>query len=327
MIRSLFKSLTLSAAAFTTLASFAFAAEPVKTITLDYAYYNPVSLILKQKGLLEEEFKKDGIEIKWVHSAGSNKALEFLRGNALDFGSSAGSAALVAKANGAPIKSIYIYSKPEWTALVTRPDTGIKTVADLKGKNIAVTKGTDPHIFLLRALAEAKLTDKDVNLVLLQHADGERALATKQVDAWAGLDPFMAKAEVESGAVLFHRKPDYNTYGVLNVREEFLKDNPALVERVLSVYEKGRAEALKDKKILVAALVAEAKLAEPVAQKQINERTDITNPQVGDNVVGTLEAAGAALKDIGILKPETDVKALVASLLDASITKKVTGVK
>lgn len=327
----MFRSITkIAAAAALTLGVFTSAVHaqtPAKTITLDYAYYNPVSLILKQKGLLEQEFKKDGIEVKWVLSAGSNKALEYLRGNAVDFGSTAGSAALVAKANGAEIKSIYIYSKPEWTALVTRPDTNIKKVADLKGKSIAVTKGTDPHIFLLRALSEAKLTDKDVNLVLLQHADGERALGTKQVDAWAGLDPFMAKAEVESGALLFHRKPDYNTYGVLNVREAFLKENPALVERVLKVYEAARKEALADKKILVAALVQEAKLAEPVAQKQINERTDITNPQVSDKVTGTLEAAGAALKDIGILKPETDVKALVASLLDPSITKKVTGGK
>ena len=46
------------------------------------------------------------------------------------------------------------------------------TVADLKGKSIAVTRGTDPHIFLERALAERKLTEKDVALVLLQHADG-----------------------------------------------------------------------------------------------------------------------------------------------------------
>ena len=66
------------------------------------------------------------------------------------------SAALVAKINGNPIKSIYVYSRPEWTALVTRKDTGIAKVADLKGKRVAVTRGTDPHIFLVRALAEAR---------------------------------------------------------------------------------------------------------------------------------------------------------------------------
>src|SRR4051812_29476059 len=90
----------------------AFAADPLKEIHIDWATYNPVSMVLKQKGLLEKEFAKDGISIVWVQSAGSNKALEFLNAGSIDFGSTAGSAALVAKINGNPIKSIYVYSRP-----------------------------------------------------------------------------------------------------------------------------------------------------------------------------------------------------------------------
>ena len=97
----------------------AFAADVPKEIRIDWATYNPVSMILKQKGLLEKEFAKDGISVVWVQSAGSNKALEFLNAGSIDFGSTAGSAALVARINGNPIKSIYVYSRPEWTALVT----------------------------------------------------------------------------------------------------------------------------------------------------------------------------------------------------------------
>ncbi len=209
-------------------------AEAPKEIRIDWATYNPVSLVLKDQKLLEQEFAKDGITIRWVQSAGSNKALEFLNAGSLDFGSTAGAAALIGKINGNPIKSVYVYSRPEWTALVTRPDTGIKTVADLKGKTVAVTRGTDPHIFLVRALAANGLTEKDVKLVLLQHADGRLALQRKDVDAWAGLDPIMASAEVEDGAVLFFRKPEDNTWGVLNVREDFAKANPDIVKRVLA---------------------------------------------------------------------------------------------
>ena len=91
---------------------------------MDWATYNPVSLILKQKGMLEKEFAKDGIRIVWVQSAGSNKALEYLNAGSIDFGSTAGSAALVARINGNPIKSIYVYSRPEWTALVTTKTPG-----------------------------------------------------------------------------------------------------------------------------------------------------------------------------------------------------------
>ena len=138
------------------------------------------------------------------------------------------------KINGNPIKSIYVYSRPEWTALVTRKDSAIAKIEDLKGKRVAVTRGTDPHIFLVRALLKAGLSEKDITPVLLQHPDGKTALIRGDVDAWAGLDPMMAQAEVEDGARLFYRNKDANTWGILNVREEFLKDHPDLVKRVLA---------------------------------------------------------------------------------------------
>src|SRR5947209_8157106 len=139
-------------------------------------------MVLKQKGLLEKEFAKDGIGIVWVQSAGSNKALEFLNAGSIDFGSTAGSAALVARINGNPIKSIYVYSRPEWTALVTTKDSKIAKVPDLKGKRVAVTRGTDPHIFLVRALLDAGMSEKDITPVLLQHPDGKTALIRGDVD-------------------------------------------------------------------------------------------------------------------------------------------------
>src|SRR5437764_12190208 len=184
------------------------AADNPKEIRIDWATYNPVSMVLKDKGLLEKEFARDGISIRWVQTLGSNKALEFLNASSIDFGSTAGAAALVAKINGNPIKSIYVYSRPEWTALVTRKDTPIAKIADLKGKRVAVTRGTDPHIFLVRALQTMGLGEKDITAVLLQHPDGKTALIRGDVDAWAGLDPMMAQAEIEDSARLFYRNKD-----------------------------------------------------------------------------------------------------------------------
>jgi len=194
------------------------AADNPKEIRIDWATYNPVSMVLKEKQLLEKDFSKDGISIVWVQTLGSNKALEFLNAGSIDLGSTAGAAALVGKINGNPIKSIYVYSRPEWTALVTRKDTPIAKIADLKGKRVAVTRGTDPHIFLVRALQSVGLTEKDIAPVLLQHPDGKTALIRGDVDAWAGLDPMMAQAEVEDGARLFYRNKDANTWGILNAR-------------------------------------------------------------------------------------------------------------
>src|SRR5437868_10574953 len=234
------RAIAALAAVSTLLPGAALAADALKEIRIDWATYNPVSMILKQKGLLEKEFAKDGVSVVWVQSAGSNKALEFLNAGSIDFGSTAGSAALVARINGNPIKSIYVYSRPEWTALVTGKDSRIATVADRKGKRVAVTRGTDPHIFLVRALLGAGMSEKDITPVLLQHADGKTALIRGDVDAWAGLDPMMAQAEIEEGAKLVYRKPGANTWGILYVRQQLLEDYPDIVRRVLATYEDAR---------------------------------------------------------------------------------------
>jgi sulfonate transport system substrate-binding protein len=294
-------------------------AQGVKEIRLDWATYNPVSIVLKERGILEKALEADGVKVRWVQSLGSNKALEFLNAGSIDFGSTAGSAALVARINGNPIKSVYVYSRPEWTALVTTDKAGVKSVADLKGKRVAVTRGTDPHIFLVRALAEAKLTDKDVKFVLLQHGDGRLALERGDVDAWAGLDPIMAAAELESGAKLFYRKPEANTWGILNVREAFAAANPELVRKVLGAYEEARKWSLANPNELKTLLAAAAKLPENVVERQLT-RTELTHSSIGLAQYESIRAAGQALVEAGVLPPNTDVKAALDALLDRRFT-------
>lgn len=291
-------------------------AEDPKEVRLDWATYNPVGLLLKEKGFLEEALAPRGIKVRWVQSLGSNKALEFLNAGAIDFGSAAGAAALVARINGNPIKAIYAYSRPEWTALVTRKDSGIAKPADLKGKRVAVTRGTDPHIFLIRALQSAGLTERDAKLVLLQHPDGRTALDRGDVDAWAGLDPMMAAAEIENGDVLFYRDAAANTWGLLDVREEFATAHPDLVRTVIAAYERARAYALANPQALAASLVAATKLPEPVIARQL-ERTDLSQPAIGAAQAQSIKAAGTALQQAGVIPAGTDVAAAVDGLLDA----------
>jgi len=280
---------------FLAVAKKARAAGKPSAINIDWTTYNPVSMVLKEKGLLEKEFAKDGIGIRWVQTLGSNKALEFLNAGSIDFGSTAGSAALLGRINGNPIKSIYVYSKPEWTALVTRKDTPIQHITDLKGKRVAVTRGTDPHIFLVRALLSAGLTEKDISEVLLQHPDGKTALIRGDVDAWAGLDPMMAQAEIEDGAKLFFRKPEANTWGILNVREQFLTDHPDIVRRVLATYEAARKYSLANYDELKKTFVAVTKLPDTVVDKQLKERTELTHNRIGAPQRDSILAAGLAL--------------------------------
>jgi sulfonate transport system substrate-binding protein len=310
------RHLVLSAVAATIAPRGALAADKPSEIRIDWATYNPVSLMLKSKGLLEKEFAKDGIGVRWVQTLGSNKALEFLNAGSIDFGSSAGAAALIARINGNPIKSIYVFSRPEWTALVTRKDTAIQTVADLKGRRVAVTRGTDPHIFLVRALQSAGLSERDVVPVLLQHPDGKTALIRGDVDAWAGLDPMMAQAEVEDGARLFYRNKDANTWGILNVREEFAAQHPDLVRRVLMVYEEARQYTLahtdEEKRIFIGA----TKLSDAVVDKQLKERTDLTFSRIGALQRDTIFKAGLALQQAGVIGANADIKKSLDDLID-----------
>ncbi len=301
-------------------ASGALAADKPKEIRIDWATYNPVSMVLKDKGWLEKEFAKDNISIRWVQTLGSNKALEFLNAGSIDFGSTAGSAALVAKINGNPIKSIYVYSRPEWTALVVRRDSPIAKVADLKGKRVAVTRGTDPHIFLVRALLDAGLSEKDISPVLLQHPDGKTALIRGDVDAWAGLDPMMAQAEIEDGARLFFRRPEANTWGILNVREDFLKDHPDLVRRVLAVYEDARRYSLANYGELKKTVIAATKLPDAVIDKQLKERTELIHNRIGPAQRESIVAAGVALQQAGVIPAGVNVNATADALLDESFT-------
>jgi len=316
MIASRRHLLQLAAATAGTLAAPALVrAQGVKELRVDWATYNPLSLLIRDNRWLEQEFAADGISIRWVQSLGSNKALEFLNAGSIEFGSTAGAASLLGRIGGNPVKAIGVYSRPEWTALVAGKDSKIATVADLKGRSVAVTRGTDPHIFLIRALAGAGLTEKDLRIVPLQHPDGKTALIRGDVDAWAGLDPMMAAAEVEAGARLFFRNAAFNTWGVLNTPEAFAAKEPAIVRRVLAVYERARRAALADAAPVKAALVAATKLPEPVIALQLT-RNDFSHATIGAEQVETIEAAGIALQQAGVIKPDVNVKAVTAALVD-----------
>jgi sulfonate transport system substrate-binding protein len=246
---------------------------PPAELRLDYATYNISSVVLKRNGWLEQELGRDGIRVRWVQSQGSNKANELLASGSVDLASTAGAAALLARSNGVPLKVVYVYAKPAWAGVVVRANSPITSVVELRGKKIAATRGTDPFFFLLRSLHEAGLGQSDVELVHLQHADGRIALQRGDVDAWAGLDPFMADAELREKARVIYHNADLNTFGTLNAREEFLAKQPRLVERVIAQYERARAWTLDHPRDAARLLSDESKLELDVAQRQLGERT------------------------------------------------------
>ncbi|MCA9876603.1 MAG: aliphatic sulfonate ABC transporter substrate-binding protein [Thermomicrobiales bacterium] len=300
------------------------AQENPAAVRLDYAYYSPSSLVLKTFGWLEEALQEQGIGVEWVLSAGSNKANEYLRSEAIDFGSTAGSAALLARANGSPIRTVYLYSKPEWSAMVVGKDSPLTEVSELKGKKVAATKGTDPYFFLLRSLDAAGLTGTDVEVVNLQHADGRVALERGDVDAWSGLDPHMAASELEAGSKLIYRNIDFNTYGFLNAREDFITRYPELAATVIEQYERARQWILENPDEAAQILADESKMTLEVARKVLTERTVLDlDPVPGQTQIDVLTAVIPIMVNENQVKPGTDLPAVLAELLAPEIAASV----
>lgn len=297
------------------------AADPAE-VHLDYAYYSPTSLVLKHFGWLEQALPQT--KVSWVLSQGSNRSLEYLNSSSIDFASTAGLAAVLSRANGSPIKTVYIASRPEWTALAVAKDSPIKTVADLKGKKIAATKGTDPYLFTLRALQQAGLTKDDVELVHLQHPDGRVALEKGDVDAWAGLDPHLAASQVQAGSRLLYRNVDFNSYGVLSVTEAYAKAQPHTIETVLKAYEKAREWARQNPDELAKLLATESGLPLEVAKLQLS-RTDFSNAQPGAEHIAALKAAAPILVSEGLVRKGVDVNQVVDQLIDPQFSAAVIG--
>ncbi|NWC24574.1 aliphatic sulfonate ABC transporter substrate-binding protein [Pseudomonas tolaasii] len=294
--------------------AFAAEADPAE-VNLDYAYYSPVSLVLKHFGWLEQALPQT--KVGWVLSQGSNRSLEYLNSGGVDFASSASLSAVLSRANGSPIKSVYVYSRAEWTALVVRKDSPLNSVAELKGKKIAATKGTDPYLFTLRSLQKAGLKKDDVELVHLQHPDGRTALEKGDVDAWAGLDPHMAASEIQAGSRLLYRNKDFNSYGVVSVTEQYAKEHPHTITKVLGAYEKARDWAVKHPDEFAKLLADESGLPLEVAKLQLS-RTDLSTPLLSAKDVESSKAAAPILVSEELVRKGVNVDQVIDQLIDTS---------
>jgi len=285
-------------------------------LNIDFATYNPLSLIIKDQGWLEEA--TDGeVTINWVQSAGSNKANEALRAGAIDVGSTAGSAALLARSNGSPIQVIDIYSQPNWAAIAVPAGSDIQSVEDLVGARIAVTKGTDPYFFLLQALDEAGVGLDEVTIENLQHADGKAALENGSVDAWSGLDPLLSTSVEVAGTEIIYDNIDFNSYGFLNATETFLQNSPDLAQLVVNAYEHARAWAIANPEDTAAILAEVAGIDPAIASAVLIDRTNLNLDGIpGETQRAVLEVIGPIFVESGDVASQDAIDDALDSLFE-----------
>jgi sulfonate transport system substrate-binding protein len=291
-------------------------------LNIDYATYNPLSLIIKNQGWLEKTLGPK-VKVNWIQSAGSSAANQLLLAGSLDVGSTAGSAALLARSNGSPIKAIDVFSQPDWSAILVPAGSSITSVKDLKGKSVAAAKGTDPYFFLLQALAKYKVPLDSVNVQNLAHADGKTALESGKVDAWSGLDPLLSASVVNAGSKIIYDNPAFNSYGFLDATESFLTKSPDIAQVVVNAYEKARAFAIKDPAKTEDILAQAAGISPAIAKNVIEKRTNFDiSPVPGAKQTAVLKVIGPVFVQTGDVANQGSIDTALKSLFDTSYAKK-----
>ncbi|CAN5777717.1 aliphatic sulfonate ABC transporter substrate-binding protein [soil metagenome] len=320
MQQTISRLLAVSALGFSIAASSASAAD-LKEVAVGFTSIVPETLLVKQKGWIEEALKPRGISVKWVESLGSNKTIEFLRGKSLDIGPSSSASAFLARANGTPIKYVLWSARmPTGSPILVRKDSPYQSIADLKGKKIAATPGTGPYISLIAALHKHGLDEKTAEVVSLQHAQGRLALASGRVEAWAALDPDWAIAELQNNAKVLYADKSLAGGGGYNVREEFLAEHPDVVKIVLAGFDRARIETRDHQADAIKAYIETSKVDPAVAQL-VFSRNDTSTPQILPKDVADLQAWGEIYKKLGSIPADTDVAAVAKATLDASVFK------
>jgi sulfonate transport system substrate-binding protein len=202
--------------------------------------YQRKTNLLKEQRLLEKAYEKQGIQVKWVSFQSGPPMFEALAGGHIDFIYDLSlTPAITAQAAGIDFKAIGVVTEGATSAILVKRNSPLQSVAELKGKKVAVAKGTSSWAFLLYALQKANLTLDEVQVVNLQPADGRPAFATGAVDAWVVWEPFRSIQEAEVGDARVLATPEgFPDYYVTVTSTKFARDHADLVQ----TYVKARSE-------------------------------------------------------------------------------------
>jgi sulfonate transport system substrate-binding protein len=205
-----------------------------KTVRIGFQKYGKL-VLLKSKGSLEPRLKALGWNVKWTEFTAGPALLEAINVGALDFGNTGEAPPIFAQAAGAPIRYVaYEPPAPNGEAILVPKDSALKSVADLKGKKVALNKGSNVHYLLVKALEKAGVKYEDITPVFLAPADARAAFERGAVDAWVIWDPFQAAAEATIGAeVLADGTDTVSNYQFYLSSQKFLETDPKVVDAIL----------------------------------------------------------------------------------------------
>jgi len=208
---------------------------PDKVVTIGYQKYGNL-ILLKGHGGLDQRLASLGFRVEWREFPSGPPLLEALNAGAIDFGHTGETPPIFAQAAGVPFVYVaYEPPAPKGEAILVPKDSPLKTLADLRGKKIALNKGSNVHFLLVRALEKAGVKYSEIEPVYLAPADARAAFERGAIDAWVIWDPFQAAAEAATGA-----RTLTDAVGLAPNRQfyfatrKFADANPAAVDAILA---------------------------------------------------------------------------------------------
>ncbi|ESK38334.1 hypothetical protein P256_01867 [Acinetobacter nectaris CIP 110549] len=202
-----------------------------QTLTIGFQKSSLSSIVLQtEQNLLKKEFPQ--VNVQWREFPAGPQMLEALSAGAIDIGSVGNTPPIFAQAGNKNIVYVgYENVQPQWQAVVVSANSTIQNIEQLKGKKVAVQKGSSAHDLLGRVLEKAHLKWSDIQPVWLAPADARAALDKGSVDAWVIWEPFLTVAEVEGNArPIIDGTQFENTYNFLISRPDFVKNHASEVK-------------------------------------------------------------------------------------------------
>lgn len=197
----------------------------------------------RENGFFEKAFTAAGAEVTWNEFASGPPHFEALASGRIDFGSVGGTPVVSGQVGGIDFKAIGVTSDGKKGNMIVIPkNSPIKELKDLKGKKVAVAKGSSAYNFLYMAIAKAGLKGDDIKVIQLQPDDARPALDSGAIDAWSIWDPYATIAVFQAGAKVLVSGEDLNINapGFLIARTKFTQDHPDLTVLFLKTYEQAR---------------------------------------------------------------------------------------
>ncbi|MGN8544893.1 sulfonate ABC transporter substrate-binding protein [Bradyrhizobium sp. 13971] len=278
-----------------------------KVVRIGYQKYGKL-VLLKSKSSLEEKLKAVGTKVVWTEFPSGPPLLEALNVGAIDFGNTGEAPPIFAQAAGAPIQYVaYEPPAPKGEAILVPKDSAIKSVADLKGKKVALNKGSNVHYLLVKALKKAGVKYSEIEPVFLAPADARAAFERGAVDAWVIWDPFQAAAEAATGArTVADGTGIVANYQFYFASKKFLQADPKIVELVLAQLSEVDDWAKGDIHAVAEQLAPSIGLSVPVVEVALKRQAygikPVTDAVVADQqqVADTFFALGLIPKQIKI---------------------------